>query len=660
MRKRFFWHILLPALLCSSVAIWISITVWQAPVASAHAFVIGSDPVDSSTVLSVPVTVRIFFDADISPLSVTHIYNIQNGQFVEIQTVRSNIPLGKLRELDTQIVSPSKQAQGGYLVRWTAVANDDGHTTYGTIGFDVGYSSTGLSGTPTLGPSSSNRLDDIRSFDFIGVLSVAWEWLSLVALLFWLGILFTERLILPETGQDALHRDRTHKQVLALQALCLCALLMGEVVTLVLRILHLSDILNNGAIDLSYLGLMLTTTMYGYLWMIRVVLIGVALVLLWWMNRPVRAQFIAPSRSRPETSILRDGGAGAINQAPTATQDEGVMNYAPTMAQHFTFVWLLLAGLIVLTVALSGNAVQIAPVPMSAAALNWLALIAQGIWLGGLAYVSYILLPGIEPNRHSQLLTSFLQRFQPWLLAAMGLLLLSELFLVESTLNSPQLLLTDPYGRTLLVAGVLVLLLLLSTLYVLLIVRPTLTRQAMLLTVVDAELPARRLRQSLLELTERRTKQIIRFQTLLAVALLLCTALLSFYAPPIVFPDIAYSNPADAGQTVGITQTNTVDNLSVTLQILPGHVGYVNTVIVSLTNASKNPVTNAQLQLTTNMLVMDMGTTKTTINGGNPTYIATFPKNAAFSMSGVWQITLTITRPGHSSVQTVFNIMIPV
>jgi putative copper export protein/methionine-rich copper-binding protein CopC len=634
-------------------------------VASAHAFVIGSDPVDSSTVTTVPAVVRIFFNADISPLSVAHVYNIQNGQFVEVQTLGSSIPPGKPREVDTQILSPSKQLQGGYLVRWTAVANDDGHTTYGTIGFDVGYSSTGLSGTPTLGPSSSNRLDDIRTFDFIGVLSVAWEWLSLVALMFWLGILLTERLILPKTGQDPLHLDRTRKQVLSLQVLCLCALLMGEVVTLVLRILHLSDILNNGTIDLNYVGPMLTMTLYGYLWMIRVALIGVALGLLWWtQNTTVRAQFIAPRSIAPSssgTSSLHTVGAQFIAPSGTSTlQDEGVIHYAPTTTQRFTPVWLLLAGLIVLTVALSGNAVQIAPVPVSAAALNWLALIAQGIWFGGLAYLCYILLPSIERNRHSQLLTSFLRHFQPWLLAAVALLLLSSLFLVESTLSSPQLLLTDPYGRIMLVAGVLLLLLLIVTLYMLLIARPALTRQAMLLTVVDAELPARRLRQSLLELTERRTKQIIRFQTVLAAALLLCIALMSFYAPPIVFPNITYSDQTTTGQTAGITQTNSVDDLSVTLQLLPGRVGYVNTAIVSLTDANKNPVTDAQIHLTANMLVMDMGTSKATINGGNPTYIATFPKNAAFSMSGVWQITLTITRPGHGPVQTVFPITIPV
>jgi len=51
-----------------------------------------------------------------------------------------------------------------------------------------------------------------------------------------------------------------------------------------------------------------------------------------------------------------------------------------------------------------------------------------------------------------------------------------------------------------------------------------------------------------------------------------------------------------------------------------------------------------------------MGTAQASIKGGNPTYIATFDKNRAFSMFGVWDIRLTIQRPASAPVMAVFPV----
>lgn len=69
-----------------------------------------------------------------------------------------------------------------------------------------------------------------------------------------------------------------------------------------------------------------------------------------------------------------------------------------------------------------------------------------------------------------------------------------------------------------------------------------------------------------------------------------------------------------------------------------------------------NPVSDAQVQLRTNMEVMDMGTSQVTISSGNPTYSAIFAKDAAFSMFGRWDITLIIRQPGQAPLQTTFTI----
>src|SRR6266704_4510957 len=161
-------------LLCS----WLT-PVSQQPAALAHAFVIGSDPVDGSTVSSPPRAVRIFFDAPISPASNVYVYTPDERI---VNAARSSISTTNPRELDTPLMPPDQLPQGSYTVRWTALASVDGHTTHGVIGFNIGQSSAGLPGETILGPSTSNILPDV---DLLGILAVAWEWLVLMALTFW-------------------------------------------------------------------------------------------------------------------------------------------------------------------------------------------------------------------------------------------------------------------------------------------------------------------------------------------------------------------------------------------------------------------------------------------------------------------------------------------
>ncbi len=150
---------------------WID-TNSPASVAQAHAFVVGSDPVDGSTVSTVPKVVRIFFNTAIGPASIAYIFTPDEHM---VDASHSFISGQEARELDTPLNTPSQLPQGSYTVRWTALANSDGHTTQGVIGFNVGQSSAGLPGEVILGPSTSNKLPQLNA---IGILAVAWEWLE--------------------------------------------------------------------------------------------------------------------------------------------------------------------------------------------------------------------------------------------------------------------------------------------------------------------------------------------------------------------------------------------------------------------------------------------------------------------------------------------------
>lgn len=657
-------------------------------IAHASSFVIGSDPIDGSTVKAVPAVVRIFFNAPISSLSTAYVFAPVPGQYGQLQMVNaghSYVAPGNPRELDTIVAHADALPQGSYEVRWTALANDDGQTTSGIIGFDVGHSSTGLPGEVILGPSTSNYLPTL---DGMGALAVAWNWLVFVALTFWIGILVIENLVIDgaDHAQNLLARARKH--ALPLQWLCLSALLAGEVINLILRSTAFSQSATGGALNFAILAQILPASLYGHLWLARIGLIVLALALLWWLNRErnsaahttttthsgVRArqqnkgQASNFSRLRQQiTQEQREYVAVTTKEAPAMTEHSAsAPTVMPTIARPFSITFFAIAALLLLTYALASDAAQIAQLHLSAVVLDWLYLAARSVWLGGLAYLGYLLLPLVqaaEPDQHATLLVTILRRFTPLLLLCVGIVLVGGLYLGEVNLSGAQQLLTTPYGRTLLVESVLGLGLLALTLYTLFVQRPKLARQAALLPVVNAELPARRVRRSALEQLERGLKRGLTLQSWFGAAILLCAALMAFFAPPIVFPNIDYAAQlkaaAPAAQTDGILQTQKVDNLSITLQVLPGRAGYSNTVIVTMLDSSGKPVTGAQVEVSANMQVMDMGTSRASATGSanNPTYIATFgPNTTAFSMAGLWNITLTIQRPGQAPLQTTFQV----
>ncbi len=705
MHQRRYFTLLLIFML--SLSILLVYDWWPTPsrasVALAHAYVIGSDPVDGSTVSSAPAVVRIFFNEAIGSASVADVF-APDGQVVD--AAPSSISRINLRELDTALASPGSLPQGGYTVRWTALSDDDGHTTHGVIGFNVGQSSVGLPGVTILGPSTSNILPQL---DLFGVLSVAWDWLVMLALTFWVGILVMEGLVLarpaarqegtPETEtQQSLEQEsdlltQARKQSLPLQWLMLTALLVGEIITLILRTTVLTQTLGGSGINLQALRQLVVETNYGHLWLARVTLIAFALGLLWWTIRQQNSKRITPSRNRSgnrfsqlrrqvaqeqriEVSIAIDNDKSkentiketSVSPEPAVANDAGPRNVVVPLVgtrgtgTWLTIVWFVLAGLILLTIALTSDAAQLAQPHASAVVLDWLYLAAQSMWFGALTYLGYVLLPLlqiVEPHHYAGTCASLLRRLTTPALGTFGVLLVSGLFLSESSLSSIQQLLTDPYGRALLVKIVLIMLMLMFSVYSLFVIRPKLARQTALLHVVDVELPARRARQSALERTVERLGQTLKLQSWMGAGALLCAALMAFYAPPIVFPANSYavSTSAVSPSAAAINaQTQKVGNLSVTLEVLPGRVDYANTVVVTIDDNQSNPVTDAQVQLSTNMELMDMGTAHATVKGGNPTYIATFNKDAAFSMFGAWDITVRIQRPNQAIVQAVFKV----
>ena len=590
---------------------------------------------------------------------------------------RSHVASNNPQELDTPLIT--QLPLGSYTVRWIALSTTDGQATHGVIGFNIGHSSTGLPGQVILGPSTSNILPQLS---LQGILVVAWDWLVMAALTLWIGILVIEGVVLAgekndsgidnsrnrgESGRRTTsdlgdygegesessiiyrgNRDRVgvnptptfRKQSLPLQWLCLAALFAGEIINVILRATLLTQASNSNGIDPATIRELIVDTTYGHLWLVRIALIGAALVFLWWTTRFTGRQSI-----------------GIRNTASARTRGQ---------ARH-TFAWFALAGFILLTLAVSEDITQLAQAHVSAVILDWLFLAAQGIWFGGAAYLGFVLLPllpAIEPELHARSLVTLLQRYTPLILGSIAVLLVSGLFLAETSLSSVQQLITDPFGRALLVKIILVAMMLLLSAYALLFLGPQLRRQVMLLHVVNAEMPARRTRQSALERNEHRLIVTMKFLAYLGAGVLLCAAFMSFFAPPIVFPAIDYTSNISGSSTTPsttnnqITQTKQSGNLTVNLQITPARVDYDNTIIVTMNDNNGKPVTDAQVQISINMVTMNMGVASATIKGGNPTYVAVLSKDETFSMPGLWDVVLKIQRPNQKPVQVSFQVML--
>src|SRR5260370_24425544 len=319
MRQGRFLRPVLILVLCLCILItlsWLPV-LFRPPAALASSFVIGSDPVDGSTISVPPTQVRIFFNTPISTASIANVYF--GIEYQVMNAGRSHVASNNPQELDTPLLT--QLPEGSYTVRWTALSATDGRATHGVIGFNIGHSSTGLPGQVILGPSTSNILPQLS---LLGILAIAWDWLVMAALALWIGILVMESFVIAngedDKGRDSLRyrgesrisiardlrdtgdgdrrdmerssneqvgavntgdrgrmgttptltftiMDQVQKQSLPLQWLCLAALIIGEIINLILRTVLFTQTSNTSGIDPATIRELIVDTTYGHLWL---------------------------------------------------------------------------------------------------------------------------------------------------------------------------------------------------------------------------------------------------------------------------------------------------------------------------------------------------------------------------------------------------------
>lgn len=487
--------------------------------------------------------------------------------------------------------------------------------TTGDIEFITRHMIAGFAGLMLAGTSTGAAL----TLDLTGILAVAWEWLSLLALAFWIGLLATEGIVLDRLERASTLLARARRRARPLRWLSLAALFAGDIVALILRAAQ--GVQSPGAAAVLHL---IVATTFGVFWLARLGLLIISVGLL----------------------------LGMRQHAPRLL--------APAL--------LILSALLLLARVLSSDTIEPGQLSISGIALAWLVMAALLVWTGSILYLAYVLwplLPVVEPDRSVETLLALLRRVQPLLLGSACVLLVSDTYLSESFPGSIQQFAASAYGRILLAQWLLIALMLALGGIALFVLRPRLVRQAALLPVVNADLPARRARQQAQSRTARQARGAFILAAWISVGALLCAALLAFVSPANPLPGQGTAAPPGAVATpsptagTGLTQVKQAGNLSIKLTITPGRLGTANALQVTLLDRlTGQPAGRAQITATITMEVMNMGTTRVVLSGGPPVYHATIAPGKAFSMYGLWDIALIIRQPSRASLQTTFTVLL--
>src|SRR6476469_7416993 len=252
---------LLLATVCAALGVGLLV---GAPTASAHALLVRSDPSSGATVASSPKTVKMWFNEEITPdQSSARIVDSDGAVVTGTRPVSSGDP----RLL--QLALPPLPTDS-YGVLWTVTAEDDGHTTTGTVVFGVGVSVAALTASDAT-PSTSPG-DVVRHWLRIGALAGMVGATGILLIFLWIGA--DPKVELTVTAVE--------RRMLLLAAWSAVVGIGVAAVDGIVQVAHATAVS-----DRDWLAVFGGTT-WGHLWLLRVAALGVLLVVALELHRSLR------------------------------------------------------------------------------------------------------------------------------------------------------------------------------------------------------------------------------------------------------------------------------------------------------------------------------------------------------------------------------------
>ena len=452
------------------------------PTASAHAVLVRSDPAANALLYTSPTRVRLWFD-DILIAQTSHVI-VQNAGGQEVDRRDSAVSHTDPREMT--IALPGLPV-GTYTVQWVAQSADDGHVTTGSFTFSI----VGANGAMPPEASASATLRNGVTLDGPTVMQILATWLALLFMTFWLGGIIWETWILPP--------GTLHNPALASVALLavrrfrlwlpymLVALLLTNIGIVIGQEAELTGSWS-GAFTPSLVQVLLFGSRFGVFWWIRqgTLLAALGLTLTatrwhWSMERPAPSSVTAlPSVLSGESVSLQwwRNGLSILREIARVP--------AQSLAGWRRKSWcgrleLFLGALFLVAYAFSGHA---AAVPDSvlgyAVGVDVLHLLGDVIWVGGLFYITSIIIPLLrqfEMRQHAHILASGLPSFSGFAIISVFVLSLTGPLNATIRLTSWQQLVTTLYGWTLTIKIELFLVMVAISMYHACYLRPQLTRE---------------------------------------------------------------------------------------------------------------------------------------------------------------------------------------
>jgi methionine-rich copper-binding protein CopC/uncharacterized membrane protein len=662
------------------------------PIASAHAFLLRSDPPARALLPAPPSAVRLWFSEDISPLTSRALVVDTTNRRVDNHD--SHVNSGDAREMD---LSLPLLRSGTYVVVWRTQSAEDGHITGGSFYFQIAQADGTAPPIPAVlptgnvaggaGTGASNVLDGPTWLQTVGT------WLALLFMTFWVGGVIWETWILPPGGRGDDQLAAAGRLAAArfrrLAPWALGALLVADLVIVLAFSAELAGDWS-GLFSPALLGAILFGSHFGTFWWMRQIVAGIALVMAvlelrgapfavaWRPDDGPAWRITAVGEPRTPAQWVR-WSLAALRALP------GAMARGWQRRTNWGRAVLVLGAALLLAFALSGHAAAVpAPELPYALSVDLLHLLGNAAWAGGLFYIAVVLVPALRQlaaRDRAQVLARGLPHFSALALATVLVLSLTGSLNATIHLTSWLQFLTTAYGQTLAIKIELFLVMAAISAYHAFRLRPRLeqslavaetrTEPAIALATATGSQAADGSRGARDEGDDARAvsdapgdgndahdaisptawklssalEDWLQREAAVGAAILVCVALLAAFAGT-----LAPAPPTASGavHVPYVSPAQVANGLNVTLKVDPDAFG-TNTFTLTVRDSSGKPVNGAGVEFISQMLDMDMGVQTAQFKPtGAP---GAYSLQSDLTMAGHWRVTIRVLAPGSQTYQ---------
>jgi copper transport protein len=639
-----------------AVPLALCLTLLLPAIASAHAILLRSDPANASVLSIAPKQVRMWYSEALNPAFSTAV--VVNGKNKRVDNRDAHVSSSDQTEMDVTLQPNLPPAV--YIVIWRTDSADDGHILRGSFIFSV----ANADGTvPTLAPGSNPGANVLGGGTLTGLYTGQFDGLTLFNLImitlvelgaiFWMGAQLWINFVLTISAETHAEERNTNERVQRrferyFSLPTLIVLFLANIGVLIGQALNLSGGDLPSAISPTLLVELATSGRFGIYWIMREVVILLAMILALYM-------IFQQQRSRITKTVL-----------PIAN--------------------LVLASALLIAITLSGHAAAVNPNIVSyAIVIDWLHLLAASLWVGGMMYIATNYLPVLKrlhiPQQAHSLIT-VLPYFTPLAIAGVVSMSITGPFSATFHLTSWQQFLSTAYGRALLIKIALISVLLVTSAIHVGILRPRLKKEYLKYSYVVNRLqaiheqgeigeqnrssalngqqgititaePSRatkllvqqvRLREGRLTKKTQLLSRVLRWEPVLGVGILICAGLMNVFAGTLTPIAVAQQQQQTGNKPqIYTTTAHTKDGkFTVTLGVNPNHFGTNVFTVSAVDTATGKLATNIGVTLYTTMLDMDMGTDTVNLL---PDGKGHFSGSGDLAMPGNWEIRIQIRTP---------------